>query len=131
MDTDTPVATEAPEVAGEITTLRTQLTKQKRRARWLMIALTIGGIIVGASAGGTEVPQDTTQLTACREALDLAHEGFNLAAEGFGIVSAQFDAVSRFDASGVEAGTAKMDAISSQVTALQDPLREKSAECRS
>lgn len=132
------------------TTTRTARIRRRILTIGIPVVTLLCGVGIGTSAAGgvpepeihterVEVPVEVERPVevevpvtpaACSAALDSADEVIQLAADGFGVVETMFDAASRFDAAGINAGSAELDRMQPSLAASVSTYREEAAECR-
>ncbi|WP_248760987.1 hypothetical protein [Pseudarthrobacter sp. SSS035] len=90
------------------------------------------GIGAGSTSAKTVEVERVVEVTpaACQRYIDLSEQVLGYASEGLGYSSDAMEAAARFNISGIEASTAKLDTLALKVEALSPQVIAAKAECR-
>ncbi|ALY08895.1 hypothetical protein GALAXY_51 [Arthrobacter phage Galaxy] len=80
----------------------------------------------------TETKTVTVEKTpaACLRALDLADEALGYSGDAMGVMGEMFEAASRFDLAGVEAGSPKLDKLTGKIKGVSPRYLAAKDDCR-
>ena len=118
----------------------------KKKRKWILpVGMLVGGLILGSTAGASQVPDpivetktetktvtETKEVTPkeCLKALDLYEELVGYSTEALGYTKEAMLAASKLDAAGIRAENDKMTELKPKIQAVTDPLLTAKSTCR-